>query len=1127
MSITNRKAGDLFTTFLFQGECFQERRSNVVCSVPFLTGMALVVMLGLMFALSTPVFAFGGGGGGESTPAPKVTELDDIVAKPKDEVAKSKSPVVDPEPKNRITAKPGEKSAGLPDSNDESAETSGDTDAPGDKTAGVGDPVAEAEDEPEETDKIGDETAEVGVPGDEPDTGSEDRTAGTDDPATETKDETVDTATPRLDGCIPRSEASEEPGKEIFTVNGCVVDFDKVVSPPMIDEIIVSMGEPEYEVAPSGVTVALATGQKKRCITIVSNFKYVCLPNGGQVIHPPVVASVVNGEHSVDVRIGNSSFNPGQVVVEDATFITASGTASGGGIGVDVPWNTGNHVYLTNNADIDDMDYGIKSVHDGDRELTIINNGRILGAREGGIHVVHTNERDLRIHVANNRDDEFGSEIVSSGDGIYARVLARHGGGGNWVTVHVAEGTRVVSEESNAVAIEQLLVTDERISQHINVLIQGEVRGGETGVTITERGRSYVDILVGPEAEVYGGVNGIRTDTGGRLAIDVAGKVSGAEGVAIDMSDSRSRKLILRTGYELDGTVVSGGGTLKLDYPVVSGTFDASIVDLEKFHGFGAFHSRGHWIATGRMSEDEAFRYAYVSGTLRFSDVDFRMSGDGRQDGWDYFENGFGILQIAGSNHLRGFFKNRGRIVFVRGSEDYSPADASLTVTGDYHQLSSKDMIFNVDFTKEKANKLTIFGDVIKDKWQPQSQHVSMRVLDESKLAEESPVLIEVHEYAQTDSFEGEEIIGAFRYVLEHEAVGEVAPVPFGRNGREWEKYLRDREDEIDDMEDEIGALWREYYRSTRREREAIHEIIREKEEVLNNIPDAREDFAGYHTWRFVKDGLSDAAKKTSEIADELSDEIETPPTNNPDKKPKLGLWGEQNGSRATIGLDAFATRLMGGDMVVGTNVSQNFSTSNNIDVESHVTTLTANWERKGFYVGGQTRYASFTSDVSTDRLSVVQDNEGTGVNASVDLGYRFALPLGGMDFEVAPQAQLIWSRVNFEDFVGPHGELVSLEDGDRTTGRLGLSWEGEWQGTGGFGQFYGGMNLRSAVDGKTSVSVSGVSVVNKQDDLSVDGKLGVSYEWENGYVVHGEVSALRNDDAGEVRADLGVRIDF
>ena len=56
---------------------------------------------------------------------------------------------------------------------------------------------------------------------------------------------------------------------------------------------------------------------------------------------------------------------------------------------------------------------------------------------------------------------------------------------------------------------------------------------------------------------------------------------------------------------------------------------------------------------------------------------------------------------------------------------------------------------------------------------------------------------------------------------------------------------------------------------------------------------------------------------------------------------------------------------------------------------------------------------------------------------------------------------------------------------------------------------------------------VSGFTIVDEQDDLSVDGRLGFSYEWGEGYEVHGEMSALRNEDDEEVRANLGVSVDF
>ena len=892
--------------------------------------------------------------------------------------------------------------------------------------------------------------------------------------------------------------------------------------------------------ADNGITTTVTTEYKERCDGIFELAEYLCLSEGDIVATSVVASMVIDGEHVGDLRTEQYTYGIGSrvaytlsdgsitvtrlpAVLDDTTVVTTSGVASGGDTGVHVPWGIGDHIDLINNADIDDMDYGIKSVHDGMGELDIVNNGRILNVKKNAIYATHTGERDLRIRAENNRDDGLVSEIVSLADGIFAQ----HDGEGH-VLVHVASGARIVSKEGSGVYVEHEGKGD------VDVFIQGEVRGDETGVSVVrgDKTKRYVEIVVGPEAEVYGGSSGIQTSTNeAHLTIDVSGKVLGAEGVAIDIGsrgDFVHNILILRPGYDLDGTVV-GRGDIKLSRPRFPGTFEVPVFDLslEKFgdFDFNAFSTEGYWVLTGKMDEDRAFARVNARGVLRFSDADFRMKHE---------RNRFlspDMLEIAGSNYLRGNFANRGDIVFVQEGNDASLTDASLEITGNYRpgEREYSDVVFNVDFARGKANELVIFGDVEeRNAKKRDSQHVSMRVLDELKLGGESPVLITAHKYAQADDFEGEETIGAFNYVLEHEAVGAVLPVPSDELDGYIDNMRREVEDYYDNLYDDIVDrydvfnLTEEEYKVYREELDAYYEAYYE---ALDNVS-AKGSF-GYHTWRFVKDKLSDTAVKTSQIADEVSDSIETPPANNPDKKTELGLWGEQSGSRTTIGLNALATRLMGGDMVVGTSVSRNFSTSNNVNVEGQITALVANWERKGFYVGGQTRYARFTSDVSTDRLSVVRNNDGTGINASVDLGYRFAFPFSRVDFEVSPQMQLTWSRVNFDDFIGPHGELVSLEDGDLVTGRLGLLWNGEWQGAGGFGQVYGSMRLRGAVDGRTAVNISGVSIASERKGLSVDGRLGLSYEWDEGYAVHGEVSALRDEDVDEIRADLGVRIDF
>lgn len=144
MNITNRNTENLFSVFSLRGRCLRERRPDVVhlllfTCAPLLTGVTLAVVLGLMFALSTPVFALGGGGGGGSATAPKVTKVADPVAKSKDEVAEVENPVVGP--REKATVEPDERTAELPKPGDRLAKT-------GDEIVEVGGPATEPEDKP-------------------------------------------------------------------------------------------------------------------------------------------------------------------------------------------------------------------------------------------------------------------------------------------------------------------------------------------------------------------------------------------------------------------------------------------------------------------------------------------------------------------------------------------------------------------------------------------------------------------------------------------------------------------------------------------------------------------------------------------------------------------------------------------------------------------------------------------------------------------------------------------------------------------------------------------------------------------------------------------------------------------
>ena len=324
------------------------------------------------------------------------------------------------------------------------------------------------------------------------------------------------------------------------------------------------------------------------------------------------------------------------------------------------------------------------------------------------------------------------------------------------------------------------------------------------------------------------------------------------------------------------------------------------------------------------------------------------------------------------------------------------------------------------------------------------------------------------------------------------------------------------------------------------------------------------------HRWQFRRGvELSVLSRTSSNYEEDLTAEVDLDEevTLNPDEEDtELGLrasvhgqsggvWGRQQSLRTSkkpsliasrgsrkedhrvhFGYDTPAMAFMGGDMVVRTSVSRGLSVSDafsssgesRINMESNAAALTALWQSpSGFYAGGGTRYVRSSSNISADGFAMARDNNGVGVGASAKAGYRFAVPIGGMDFSVAPQVQLLWSRVDFDDFVGLTGEVASLEDGELVTGRLGLLWDGEWQDASGLGRIYGKMNLHNALDGETVVSVSGVPLSRERSELSADGRLGVSYEWNEGYAVRGEVTASQRDDAEEIRADFAMSIDF
>ncbi|WP_210204480.1 autotransporter outer membrane beta-barrel domain-containing protein [Phyllobacterium phragmitis] len=187
-----------------------------------------------------------------------------------------------------------------------------------------------------------------------------------------------------------------------------------------------------------------------------------------------------------------------------------------------------------------------------------------------------------------------------------------------------------------------------------------------------------------------------------------------------------------------------------------------------------------------------------------------------------------------------------------------------------------------------------------------------------------------------------------------------------------------------------------------------------------------------------------------------------------------------------------------------------------------------------GLYLDGQARATWYDSDLSsaTAGQSLVSGNDGTGYGLSIEAGKRIPI---APSWSVTPQAQLAWSRVDFDGFSDGFDATVTLNDGDSLLGRMGLTLdhEREWQDRLGKTRrmhVYGLANLYYDFDNGSTVDVASTRFVTENEALWGGVGLGGSYNWDdNRYSVYGEALARTSIDSfGDshiLSGNVGMRI--
>uniref|UniRef100_UPI00235F1F96 autotransporter family protein n=1 Tax=Brucella anthropi TaxID=529 RepID=UPI00235F1F96 len=193
-------------------------------------------------------------------------------------------------------------------------------------------------------------------------------------------------------------------------------------------------------------------------------------------------------------------------------------------------------------------------------------------------------------------------------------------------------------------------------------------------------------------------------------------------------------------------------------------------------------------------------------------------------------------------------------------------------------------------------------------------------------------------------------------------------------------------------------------------------------------------------------------------------------------------------------------------------NVS-NFYGDGSIDTQGWGLGATATWYgNNGFYIDGQGQANWYDSDLGSDDLNtgLADGRKGFGYALSIEAGQRIGVD---ENWSLTPQAQLMWSSVDFDAFTDTFGTSVDSRDGNSLQARLGLAanYANSWKGNDGLmvnTSVYGIANLYQELVSDARINIAGVNFDTDNDRTWAGIGAGGTYSWaDNKYSVYGEGS--------------------
>lgn len=253
--------------------------------------------------------------------------------------------------------------------------------------------------------------------------------------------------------------------------------------------------------------------------------------------------------------------------------------------------------------------------------------------------------------------------------------------------------------------------------------------------------------------------------------------------------------------------------------------------------------------------------------------------------------------------------------------------------------------------------------------------------------------------------------------------------------------------------------------------------------------------------------------------------------------------------SRVNVGVDmpiyenADGSRLLAG---INGNMSRAWSDIDSIHGSGDITTTgyglgaTLTWyNHNGFYTDAQAWHNWFKSDIDSNTITTdldqVKGNHAKGYALSLEVGRIFDL---NQHWSLTPQAQIAYSRVNFDSFTDLQNSMIINEkDYIGLEGRLGLALNYEKSHLDSSGKMrrnklYILGNIHQEFKGDSTVSISGVDYESKMNNTWVSVGVGGSHNWDNDrFSIYGELSLASSTkkfgEEYELAGEIGLRIAF